>query len=277
MAFCGALTWPGSGGSSAAAQAEPQVVRKKIVATARPPVPETGGPAILQPKSAVAKTRAPVKVPKKQRPAKTPPDIRPKSDVAATPKPGTTGATEIARKDEKPAATAVNTLAAKETPPLPQSAAGKAPSAEPSKSDESKSASPKIAMAKVPDKPGLPPLYDPKEKADPFEPLFKEEPEMPKTASNRPKRVPRTPLEKIALSQLKLVGIITATSGNRALVQESSGKGYIIKKGTYIGTNAGKVVEIDKEKVVVEEEFTDIVGNLQLRKKEIFLPKPSGE
>jgi len=79
------------------------------------------------------------------------------------------------------------------------------------------------------------------------------------------------------LSQLKLVGIILAPSGNRALVQEASGKGYIIKKGTYIGTNAGKVVEIEKEKVVVEEELTDIVGNLQLQKKELHLPKPSGE
>jgi type IV pilus assembly protein PilP len=84
-------------------------------------------------------------------------------------------------------------------------------------------------------------------------------------------------LERLDLSQLKLVGIILASSGNRALVEESSGKGYVIKKGTYIGTNSGKVVKIKKEKVVVEEEFEDVFGKTKLRQREIKLPKPPGE
>ena len=71
-----------------------------------------------------------------------------------------------------------------------------------------------------------------------------------------------TPLERIDLSQLKLVGIILASSGNRALVEESSGKGYVIKTGTYIGVNSGKVVKIRKEKVVVEEEF-ELLHNIR--------------
>lgn len=284
MAVCGALTWAGSGGGASAAQAQPQVVRKKIVATARPAAPKAGNPAVLQPKSAVAETRKTSAVSKTTPAPDTAPSaapvagIRPKSEVAATPKTNTTSATAAVRKeDQSPAAAAVNTLAAKETPPPTKPVEGRPTAEETPQTTASKTGAPEIAMATAPDKPGLPPPYDPKDKVDPFEPLFKEEPEMPKTPSNRPKRIPRTPLEKIALNQLKLVGIIVAASGNRALVQESSGKGYIIKKGTYIGTNAGKVVEIDKEKVVVEEEFTDIVGNLQLRKKEIFLPKPSGE
>ena len=89
--------------------------------------------------------------------------------------------------------------------------------------------------------------------------------------------MPRTPLEQIQLSQLKLVGIIMASSGNRALVEEASGKGYVIKKGTYIGMNSGKVVSIKKEKVVVEEEFEDVYGKTKIRKREIKLPKPPGE
>ena len=91
------------------------------------------------------------------------------------------------------------------------------------------------------------------------------------------KRIPQTPLERIDLSQLKLVGIIMASSGNRALVEESSGKGYVIKKGTYIGINSGKVVKIKKEKVVVEEEFEDVFGKTKLHQREIKLPKPPGE
>ena len=122
----------------------------------------------------------------------------------------------------------------------------------------------------------IPKAYDAKDKIDPFEPLFKEKPVIAKKKINK-KRIPRTPLERIDLSQLKLVGIIMAASGNRALVEESSGKGYVIKKGTYIGINSGKVVKIKKEKVVVEEEFEDVFGKTKLRQREIKLPKPPGE
>lgn len=120
------------------------------------------------------------------------------------------------------------------------------------------------------------PIYTPKGKVNPFEPLFRERRAVA-SKSKRKKRIPRTPLEKIDLSQLKLVGIVMATSGNKALVEESNGKGYLIRKGTYIGTNAGKVVEIESNKVIVAEEYEDIVGNVTLRNKELKLPKPPGE
>jgi len=54
--------------------------------------------------------------------------------------------------------------------------------------------------------------YNPEGKVDPFAPLFKDKPAartvQKKQKAKRIKRVPRTPLEKIDLSQLKLVGII---------------------------------------------------------------------
>ena len=121
------------------------------------------------------------------------------------------------------------------------------------------------------------PLYNPKGKINPFEPLFRDRPTVSLVNKKRKKRTPRTPLEKIDLSQLKLVGIILASSGNRALVEEASGKGYVVKKGTYMGTNAGKVVKIDKDKVIVAEEYEDFRGNVTLRNKELKLPKPPGE
>ena len=123
---------------------------------------------------------------------------------------------------------------------------------------------------------GARPLYNPKGKINPFEPLFRDKPTVA-LVKKRKKRAPRTPLEKIDISQLKLVGIILASSGNRALVEESSGKGYVIKKGTYMGTNAGKVVKIDKNKVIVAEEYEDYRGKIIVRNKEIKLPKPPGE
>jgi type IV pilus assembly protein PilP len=129
---------------------------------------------------------------------------------------------------------------------------------------------PKMSLAAIPG------AYNAIGKIDPFEPLFREKPVSVKKKTGK-KRIPQTPLERIDLSQLKLVGIILASSGNRALVEESSGKGYVIKKGTYIGVNSGKVVKIKKEKVVVEEEFEDVFGKSKLRQREIKLPKPPGE
>jgi len=119
--------------------------------------------------------------------------------------------------------------------------------------------------------------YNPKGKTDPFAPLFKEdakEDEKNKQASNEsdiPKEPPRplTPLEKLDLGQLKLVGIISAESGNKALVEEASGKGYIIIKGTYIGINSGKVVDILKDRIIVEEEDKDMLGQITFRKREL--------
>jgi len=132
--------------------------------------------------------------------------------------------------------------------------------------------------------------YDPSGKVDPFEPLFKppqeeetppeDEPAEEETASDKPKRekrIPRTPLEKMDLNQLKLVGVIRAESGNRALVEEASGKGYIISKGTYIGIHSGQVSEILKDRVVVEEEYEDLRGEITTRKRELKIKKPPGE
>ena len=118
--------------------------------------------------------------------------------------------------------------------------------------------------------------YDARGKVNPFEPLFKEKPVYAKKKKSR-KRIPQTPLERIDLSQLKLVGIIMAPSGNWALMEDSSGKGYVVRKGTYIGVNSGKVVKIKKEKVVVEEEFEDVFGKTKLRQREIKLPKPPNQ
>ena len=123
-------------------------------------------------------------------------------------------------------------------------------------------------------------LYNPENKIDPFMPLFREGPKAETEISRkveREKRIPRTPLERIDLSQLKLVGIIQSPSGNKGLVEEASGKGYIISMGTYMGTNGGRVVEISKDRVFVEEEVDDVLGKLTLQRRELKLQKPFGE
>jgi type IV pilus assembly protein PilP len=120
--------------------------------------------------------------------------------------------------------------------------------------------------------------YNPKGRFDPFEPLFKsEQDEVPAPKGSRKRRKPQTPLERVALSQLKLSAIMRTAKGNSAIVEDATGKGYVIRKGTYIGLNSGQVVDIDKDRVLIEEESEDISGELRIQNTELKLQKPAGE
>jgi len=125
-------------------------------------------------------------------------------------------------------------------------------------------------------------LYKPEGKIDPFENPFKvsapqETDQQQEEDPNKPDRIRQTPLEKIDLSQLTLVGVIKFTSGYQAIVEEQSGKGYVIKEGTYIGTNYGQVSEIQDDRIIIQEKVKDILGKYQERKSHLKLQKPLGE
>ena len=120
--------------------------------------------------------------------------------------------------------------------------------------------------------------YNAKGRFDPFQPLFKDDQEEePAPKKARKRRTPRTPLERVALSQLKLSAIMRTAKGNSAIVEDTTGKGYIIRKGTYIGLNSGQVIEINKDRVMIEEESEDISGELRIHNTELKLQKPAGE
>lgn len=119
--------------------------------------------------------------------------------------------------------------------------------------------------------------YDPIGKIDPFEPLFREPEAGGKKSKDKEDRKNLSPIEQVDVSQLKLVGIIRSDRGNLALIEESSGKGYVITKGTNIGIHSGKVEEIMLDKVIVAEEELDWAGRVQIRKRELKIQKPPGE
>jgi type IV pilus assembly protein PilP len=153
-----------------------------------------------------------------------------------------------------------------------------------SKSDESEKTQPKaepVASDLVQASLEVASTYDPKGRFDPFEPLFKEQPEAPVVTDVKGKqherRIPQTPLERVALSQLKLSAIIRAPSGDRALVEDATGKGYVVTNGTYIGLNSGKVIQITKDRIVIEEEIENVLGELKIQNTELKLQKPAGE
>jgi len=101
-------------------------------------------------------------------------------------------------------------------------------------------------------------LYNPEGKINPFIALFKEE-KLAATDGETMKMgeagicISHTPLQKADLSQLKLTGIIRASRGNIAMVEEASGQGYAIEKGAFIGINCGRVARILKDMIIVNE------------------------
>jgi type IV pilus assembly protein PilP len=114
-------------------------------------------------------------------------------------------------------------------------------------------------------------------KIDPFRPLIQETPEeSAPIVDDRPKRI-LTPLEKIELSQIRLVAVILMKGKQIAMVEEAGGKGYEIGIGTYIGKNQGRVSEIKSSSIIVKELFRDYKGKLQERVQEIKLHKSDNE
>ncbi len=103
-------------------------------------------------------------------------------------------------------------------------------------------------------------------------PSLKAKPESPAPALKRKKRTPRSPLERLNLDRLKLVGIVRSPDGNKAIVEDRSGKGHILTAGSYIGTNGGRVMRIENDRVVIAEKFEDEFGRIKTKQTILRLP-----
>ena len=117
--------------------------------------------------------------------------------------------------------------------------------------------------------------YDSKGRVDPFIPLIDEKkasavPDSP--VDLKPKRT-LTPLEKLELSQVKLVAVVEMQGRTIAMVEEAGGKGYEVAIGTYIGTNGGRVTSITRKGIKIEEEVKDFQGKRRKRYEEIKFHK----
>jgi type IV pilus assembly protein PilP len=93
--------------------------------------------------------------------------------------------------------------------------------------------------------------------------LAKRDPFRPFTLNSKPSQRRRenlSPLERYDLGQLKLVGVIWDTKQPNAMVEDSAGLGYVVKVGTPIGSNEGKVKSIQPARLVIEEFQFDVFG-----------------
>ncbi|MDZ7833281.1 MAG: pilus assembly protein PilP [Desulfobacterales bacterium] len=118
-------------------------------------------------------------------------------------------------------------------------------------------------------------LYARKGRIDPFAPFVQgPKPERDEEAQKKlERRKPQTPLERLSLGQLELTAIMETPEQRLAMVEEASGKGYVVKKGTYIGDQGGRITEILSEAIVIEEKYLDVFGKVDVREKQLKLQK----
>jgi Tfp pilus assembly protein PilP len=82
-------------------------------------------------------------------------------------------------------------------------------------------------------------------------------------------------LQRVSISQVYVVGVILSKQ-NRALVQDSSGMGYIITEGMLIGENNGIVTKVAKDGVTIKQHFKDYMGRVTTREIVLALKKEEG-
>lgn len=124
------------------------------------------------------------------------------------------------------------------------------------------------------------PLYEAADKPDPFASIIRQREAQQSQADSEKRDRPLTPLEKVEVSQLRLVGVIVRPGEEQtplAMVELPNGKGYLLQPGTKIGNNQGRVVTITPDSVLVRETVVDVFGETQARTVTLKLHPGGGE
>ncbi len=110
---------------------------------------------------------------------------------------------------------------------------------------------------------------------DPFVPFIRFNERVSKEKHGKP----LLPLQKYALSQLRLIAVIDAGSKGRwAMVCDPSGKGFTVRKGVPIGNEGGVVEKILIDRLIVKEVKVDLLGKKKIKFITMVLrPEKRGE
>lgn len=99
--------------------------------------------------------------------------------------------------------------------------------------------------------------YNPAGKRDPFQGfLNKSQAAAQQVAADAP------PLQRWDVERFALRGVIWDTNVPRALLVDPDGLGHVVRVGTYVGRNWGKVSSISQDGLVVTEEYETLDGEL---------------
>jgi hypothetical protein len=106
-------------------------------------------------------------------------------------------------------------------------------------------------------------VFIPEEKIESLAPLYKDVPADP----NVSKKI--SLVQKADVDRLKLTAIVLTPRGKRALLEDQDGRGYIVTQNAFVGRF--RVVDILKNKIIMEKETVDLLGKKIIVKKELVL------
>ncbi len=111
-------------------------------------------------------------------------------------------------------------------------------------------------------------VYKREGRSDPFMPLVTSVQEGPQPLDAEE----MTGLRLFEPGQLTLVAIASSGNGTVAMIQDSSGKGYIVRQGTLIG-RLGEVATILADRLVINERYYTMAGEERIKAVEMLLRK----
>jgi type IV pilus assembly protein PilP len=98
-------------------------------------------------------------------------------------------------------------------------------------------------------------FYNPAGKRDPFASFLARQ-SATQVSSDAP------PLQRWDTDKFSLTGVIWDVDLPRALLVDPEGTGHVVRLGTYVGRNWGKVTAISENGIVVTEEYRTLDGEL---------------
>jgi len=111
-------------------------------------------------------------------------------------------------------------------------------------------------------------VYDSTGKRDPFRSFFMNQ--------NAMKEEPAGPLEQFELAQLSVTALIWEANQPRALISDPRGESFIVREGTRIGKNSGRVIHIGDDLVLVKETYVDFSGEQTTKDVELRIRVSQG-
>jgi Tfp pilus assembly protein PilP len=87
---------------------------------------------------------------------------------------------------------------------------------------------------------------------------------------------PAGPLEQFELAQLSVTALVWDAGQPRALVADPRGKTFIVREGTRIGKNAGRVIHIGDDLLLVKETYVDFAGEQTTKDVELRIRVSQG-
>lgn len=111
--------------------------------------------------------------------------------------------------------------------------------------------------------------YDPEGKPDPFKSYVRQLVSIQQADLS-------SPLQRFDLSQLTVTGIVWASERPRALIEDPTGKGYVVQTGAAIGKNRGRIVHIGDNRVTVKETYVDSADQATTTEVDMYLYEKNG-